>query len=76
MRRYCLIFLIPLALAACTDKPLITMADKARFTEELISERADCKVFSEQLTPPLTDAKQINQIYQAAKTAHCLKPTV
>ncbi len=76
MRHFCLIFLIPLALAACTEKPLLTMAEKARYTFELISERADCKVFGEKLTPPLTDEKLIDQTYQAAKAAHCLKPTV
>lgn len=76
MRQYCLIFLTFLALAACTEKPLLTMAEKARYTFELISDRADCKIFGEKLTPPVTDEKLIDQTYQAAKAAHCLKPTV
>ena len=75
--RHCyLSCLILLALTACSEKPLLTLEEKARYTVELLSDRADCKVFGEKLVPPVTDQKLVDQTYQAAKAAHCLKPTV
>ena len=74
--KFILICMIPLTLAACTEKPLLTLEEKARFTVELIADRSDCKVYKQRLAPPVTDRKLIEQTYEAAKVAHCLTPDV
>lgn len=70
------ICLIPLLLTACSEKSLLTLEEKARYTMELITEQPECKIFREKLLPTVTDEKLIDQTYQAAKTAHCIKPSV
>ena len=69
--------MIALALAACSESvPPLTLAEKARFTSELIADRPACAVFVEKLSPVVTDEKLIAQTYEAARAAHCLKPNV
>jgi hypothetical protein len=76
VRNFYIICLIPLGLAACSQKPLLTTEQKARYTVELLAARSECKVFEQRLLPPVTDQNLIDQTYQAAKAAHCLKPSV
>lgn len=76
MRPLYLICLLPLILTACSEKPLLTMEQKAQYTVELLADRADCKIYGQNLMPPVTDQHLVDQTYQAAKAAHCLKPSV
>lgn len=64
------------ALSACSEKPSLGIAEKARFTAELIDGRRECRQYSERLTVPVVDNSVIDQTYRAAKAAHCLKPDV
>jgi hypothetical protein len=62
--------------AACTERPSLTIAERTGFVSELIAERVECNVFREQLTVPAKDVQALNAVYEAAKTAYCLKPDV
>jgi hypothetical protein len=76
VRHLALICLTPLILTACSEKPVLSVTEKARYTVELLADRPECQIFSERLLPPVTDEKLVTQTYQAAKAAHCLKPSV
>jgi hypothetical protein len=65
-----------LPLTACSDKPRLTMEDKTRFVAELIAERSECNSHWVKLSVPAKDEKELSQLYEAAKAAHCLKPDV
>lgn len=76
MRNLYIICLIPLGLAACSQKPLLTTEQKARYTVELLAKRSECNIYEQRLESPVTDQQLVDQTYQAAKAAHCLKPSV
>lgn len=76
MRHFFIICMIPLLLTACSEKSLLSIDEKARYTIELLANRADCKIYGEKLSPPIADEKLVDQTYLAAKAAHCLKPSV
>lgn len=63
-------------LTACSEKPQLTVAEKAKYTIELIADRDECKSYGQMLQAPVIDEKLIEQTYQAAKAAHCIKPSV
>lgn len=68
--------LIALCLAACSEKPSLSPQAKAKFRAELVDERSECAHFKQKFAAPETDGKAIEQIYEAAKAAHCLRPEV
>jgi hypothetical protein len=76
VRHFCMFCLITFALSACSQKPQLTTEQKAQYTVELLASRSECKIFEQRLLPPVTDQKLVDQTYQAAKAAHCLKPSV
>lgn len=63
-------------LTACAEKSSLTIEDKTRFVAELIAERAECNDHWLKLSVPAKDNKALNDLYEAAKAAHCLKPDV
>ena len=63
-------------LMACTEKPTLTLEEKTRFVAELIAERGECVTFRQTLAVPAASAQALNDIYEAAKKAFCLKPDV
>jgi hypothetical protein len=63
-------------IASCTERPSLTVEEKTRFVSELIAERAECNTFRQKLSVPAKDAKALNDLYDAAKAAFCLKPDV
>ena len=69
---FCLLAL----LAACTEKSSLTIAEKTRFVSELIAERSECNAYWQKLSVPAKDNKALNDLYEEAKAAHCLKPDV
>lgn len=73
---FTLICLMLLSIAACSDKTPLPLEEKARYTVELIDGRSDCKIYSEKLSSTTTKDQAVNDVYQAAKAAHCLKPSV
>lgn len=68
--------LVPVALAACSQEQPLSIGDRAKFTAELIAERPECAIYRQTLAGPVTNRKEVDQAYEAAKTAHCLKPDV
>ncbi|HZV55160.1 MAG TPA: hypothetical protein VFF82_09490 [Rhodocyclaceae bacterium] len=64
------------ALTACSEDHSLSVADKAKFTAELIAERPECAQYWKQLSAPVADENLIKQTYLAAKAAYCLKPDV
>lgn len=67
--------LLALTLVACSAEPPLSLADKVKATRELLAERTECADFTKQLNTA-TDRQQVDQTYQAAKSAHCIKPDV
>lgn len=67
--------LAALALGACSPQSGLNTTDKASVTAELISERPACAVFSHKLATS-GDARSIEETYQEARAAHCIKPHV
>lgn len=67
---------MPLLLAACSPTPTLSLDDKAKFLSELLIDEPQCKVYQQQLTPPIVNLQKIDQTYLAAKQAHCFKPDV
>ena len=74
--RYIIVCLIPLTIAACSEKPSLSLEERARYTRELIDERPACKAYAEKLAPPVAEGSIIDRTYAAAKGAHCRKPAV
>lgn len=63
-------------LSGCSDTTPLSVTEKARFTAELIDARHECASFAERLAVPAISESGIAETYEAAKTAHCLKPDV
>ena len=74
--RFIIVCLILLGIAACSEKPSLSLEERARYTLELIDERPACKAYAEKLAPPVADGSVIDRTYAAAKGAHCPKPAV
>lgn len=74
--RFIIVCLILLGIAACSEKPSLSLEERARYTLELIDERPACKAYAEKLAPPVADGSVIDRTYAAATGAHCLKPAV
>lgn len=74
--RFVIVCLILLGIAACSEKPSLSLEERARYTLELIDERPACKAYAEKLAPPVADGSVIDRTYAAATGAHCLKPAV
>lgn len=70
----CLATMVPLA--ACSEKPTLTLAEKTAFVAELVDARIECAEFAHKFATPAPDEQSLNALYQAAKAAHCLKPDV
>jgi hypothetical protein len=68
--------LAPLALAACSQEAPLSLDERAKFTAELIAERPECAIYRQKLSGPVANRKEVDQTYEAAKTAYCLKPDV
>lgn len=68
--------ILAMALAACSAETPLSLADKVKATAELIAARPDCTEYSKKLASSTIDSKQVDQTYQAAKAAHCIKPDV
>jgi len=49
---------------------------KTRFVAELIAERVECDGYRQKLSVPAKNAKMLDDVYEAAKAAYCLKPDV
>jgi hypothetical protein len=62
--------------AGCTEPPSLTIAEKTRFVAELIAERVECDGYRQKLSVPAKNAKMLDDVYEAAKAAYCLKPDV
>jgi hypothetical protein len=67
---------LPLLLAACSDRPALTAAERARFVAELIDERSECNSLRQQIMEQTQDDKALGALYAAAKKSYCLKPSV
>lgn len=63
-------------LAACSEKPTLTIDEKTRFVAELIAARSQCSVHAQRLAVPARDEAALREMYEAAKAAHCLKSNV
>ena len=69
-------FCLFVLLAACSEKSSLTIEEQTRFVSELIDERVECNSYFQRLSVPAKDKQALNDLYQAAKAAHCLKPDV
>lgn len=74
--RFIIVCLILLGIAACSEKPSLSLEERARHTLELIDERSACKALAEKLAPPVADGSVTDWEHPAASGAHCLKPAV
>ena len=68
--------LIAVTLVACSDKPQLTVQERAKYTAELISKDSQCRIYLQKLSPPVTDGRVIDEACRSAKAAHCLSPDV
>ncbi|MBS0355522.1 MAG: hypothetical protein JSR83_16680 [Proteobacteria bacterium] len=69
------ISLFATVLAACSGEAPLSLADKVKATSELIAERPECTEYARKIGGA-SNSKQVDQTYQAAKGAHCIKPDV
>ncbi len=67
---------MPLLLSACSERPALKAAERARFVAELIDERAACSSLRQEILAQPHDDKALNALYEAAKKSYCLKPSV
>lgn len=67
--------LLVTALEACSAEAPLSLTDKVKATSELIAERPECAEYASKIGGA-SDNRQVDQIYQLAKTAHCIKPDV
>lgn len=74
LQRLCTCLLVT-ALTACSAESPLSLADKVKATVELIAERPECAEYARKISGA-PDNRQVDQIYQSAKTAHCIKPDV
>lgn len=69
------IALLSTILTACSGEAHLSLADKVKATSELIAERPECAEYAHKVSSA-ADTRQVDQTYQAAKSAHCIKPDV
>lgn len=67
--------LLATALTACSGEAPLSLADKVKATSELIAQRPECAEYARKIGSA-SDTRQVDQTYQAAKGAHCIKPDV
>lgn len=72
----CNIGLFVVTLVACSEKPQLSLGEKAKYTAELIEARPGCEMYAQPLSRAITDVKIVEEAYENAKVAHCLKPDV
>lgn len=54
----------------------LMLSKKTRFVSELIDEAKECKVFKDELASPTINDDKVDQIFNNATNAHCIKKDV
>jgi hypothetical protein len=67
---------MPILLSACSERPALSAAERARFVAELIDERTACNSLRQEILAQPHDDKALNALYESAKKSYCLKPSV
>ncbi len=70
------LFCTALLISACSDKPALSLEERARYQSELAETRSECMPYRDGIARATQSAQALDAAIKAAKAAHCIRPDV